>query len=258
MDVGEETRLFELREKVKPGADVIVLNGAPVSEDRTLLEKDRVVYIKRGSIPGQEELKTAMAARHTPGVHKKVNGAVVGIAGLGGLGSSVAVALARLGVGRLIMVDFDVVEPSNLNRQQYFIDQIGWFKTEALQKNIKKINPFIQVETHNLRLTAGNIGGVFFDVDILVEALDTVEGKAMLVESFSGNFEGKPVVMASGLAGYYLNNDIQTARIGKNLYVVGDLVHGAQEGVGLMSPRVGIAAHHQANMVLRLIMGMEE
>jgi sulfur carrier protein ThiS adenylyltransferase len=56
----------------------------------------------------------------------------IGIAGCGGLGSNCAVALSRVGIGRLILVDFDVVELSNLNRQYYFRDQIGLLKTEAL------------------------------------------------------------------------------------------------------------------------------
>jgi len=120
--------LFELRDAVKPAADVVILNGAAMSADAPLKEGDEVCLIKRGEAPSVDELEALMASRHTPGVHAKVKAATVGIAGLGGLGSAIAVALARVGVGKLIVADFDVVEPSNLNRQQYFVDQIGMLK----------------------------------------------------------------------------------------------------------------------------------
>src|SRR3972149_8786386 len=109
--------LFETRNLFKPGADVIIYNGFPLSADHPLKEGDEIIFIQRGETPSREEMEYLLTARHTPGVHQKVKGSVVGIAGLGGLGSSVAVALARIGVGSLILVDFDVVEPSNLNRQ---------------------------------------------------------------------------------------------------------------------------------------------
>ncbi len=124
----EGTTLFGLRDRTKPDADILILNGAAMSADVPLSEGDEVSLITRGEMPSADELEALMAARHTPGVHTKLKAATVGIAGLGGLGSSIAVALARVGVGKLIVADFDVVEPSNLNRQQYFVDQIGFLK----------------------------------------------------------------------------------------------------------------------------------
>lgn len=245
--------LFQLRDREKPGADVLVHNGAAVSEDLALSEDDCVNLIQRGEIPPADELEALMAARHTPGVHKKLKGATVGIAGLGGLGSAVAVALARIGVGRLILADFDVVEPSNLNRQQYFIDQLGQSKAAALETNLKRINPYVVYEAHCVRITPENIAELFGDVDVMVEAFDRADQKAMLLEAF----KGAPVVAASGMAGHGSGETIGVRRMGEHIYIVGDLETGAAPGCGLMAPRVGIAAHMQANLVLRILLGEE-
>jgi len=247
--------LGEVREKFKPTADVVVVNGFPCGEDHVLAEGDWVVFIQRGETPSAEEFEGLMMARHTPGVHERLKRACVGIAGLGGLGSTVALALARVGVGKLVLADFDVVEPSNLNRQQYFGDQIGQFKTDALADTLRRILPSVGLELHTVRLDTGNVAEIFKNVDVLVEAFDTAEEKAMLVESFKGAYPEKPIIVASGLAGHGPGNSIQARRIGRGFYVVGDLDTAAGFGMGLMAPRVGIAAHHQANAVVRLLLG---
>ena len=239
----------------KPGADVIVYNGAPMRDDIPLKPGDELIFITRGEVPDEAELEALMAARHTPGVHARLKAACVGIAGVGGLGSAVAIALARIGVGRLILADFDIVEPSNLNRQQYFVDQLGLPKVEALHANITRINPYVSVECHHVRLTPENIPTIFDGVDVMVEAFDAADQKAMLVECFCTSFPERPIVVATGLAGHMPSNTIVTRRMGKNLIVVGDLVTAAAPGIGLMAPRVGVAAHHQANAALRLILG---
>jgi len=248
-------RLFALRDDLKPGADVVVLNGAPAQSDTELQEGDAVVLIQRGEIPSREALEGLMAARHTPGVHRILKGACVGIAGLGGLGSAVAIALARIGVGRLILADFDVVEPSNLNRQQFFVDQLGLPKCAALAANLARMNPYVEIDTRTIRLTPGNVPQVFAMADVLVEAFDRADQKAMLVQSFRRAHPDRPIVTATGLAGHMPGNTIRTRKRGRNLYVIGDEETAAQPGTGLMAPRVGIAAHHQANAVLRLLLG---
>ncbi|MDI6774658.1 MAG: sulfur carrier protein ThiS adenylyltransferase ThiF [Verrucomicrobiota bacterium] len=255
IQVGKSSTLFSLRAERKPDADVIIFNGAQMHGDSPLTEGDRVVFIRRGEIPSREELQSMIYARHTPGVHDKIETAIVGIAGAGGLGSNVAVALGRLGVGRLVIADFDVVEPSNLNRQQYFVEQIGMPKVEALKQTLARINPYVAVEPRNLRLTPQNAPRVFQSVNALVEAFDRAEGKAMLVQSFAPAYPDTPVVMASGVAGYWPGEDIRIRRLGKNIFVVGDMTNAARPGSGLMSPRVGLAAHMQANLVLRLLLG---
>ena len=243
---------------LRKGADVLILNGFPAPADTLLKDGDELFLIQRGEMPTAEELEGLMASRHTPGVHQRLKQASVGIAGVGGLGSAVAVALARVGVGRLVIADFDVVEPSNLNRQQYFIDQIGDYKVDALTSNLQRINPYITVEPHRLLLGPENIAATFADCRVVVEAFDRAEMKAMLVNSVLESMPSCIVVAASGVAGYGPNNSIATRRVSKRLYLAGDTVSEAAPGSGLMAPRVGIAAHHQANQAIRILLGEDE
>ena len=252
------TTLFYLKNQFQPDADVVIYNGFPATSDLPLKEGDEIVFIKKGEIPSPEEFECLMMARHTPGIHQKIRKSVVGIAGLGGLGSAVAIALARIGVGRLILVDFDVVEPSNLNRQQYFIHQIGMPKVEALQENLSKINPYVRVQTYNEKLDRKNVEKIFEEAEVVVEAFDRADEKAMLINTVSEKMPDKYIVAASGVAGYGENNEIKTVRFSSRIFIVGDHKTAAQPGVGLMAPRVGIVAHHQANVVLRVLLGEEK
>jgi sulfur carrier protein ThiS adenylyltransferase len=200
-------------------------------------------------------MEALMMARHTPGVHQVLRRATVGIAGLGGLGSSCAWALCRMGVGRLVLADFDVVEPSNLNRQQYFCDQIGMYKTEATKANLARINPYVAVETHCLALDERNIPIVFGAASIVVEAFDRADMKAMIIRSVLEKMADVVVVAASGVAGYGDGNEVVAAQVTPRLFVIGDNRSEARPGRGLMASRVGIAAHQQANTVVRVILG---
>lgn len=176
----------------------------------------------------------------------------VGIAGAGGLGSTVAVSLARAGVGRLVIADFDSIEPSNLNRQQYTIDQVGRVKVEALNENLLRINPFSVYEIHAVRITRKNATDIFRSVDVLVEALDRAEAKEMLIETCLRRYPGRPIVAASGLAGYGKNRALHTRRLG-NLFICGDEDSQSPKGISPMAPRVGIVANMQANLVVELL-----
>lgn len=251
------TTLFRLRDQFKPKANFVIYNGFPVTSDVPLKQGDAVVFIQQGETPSAEEFECFMMARHTPGIHQRIKKSVVGIAGLGGLGSSIAIALARVGVGRLILVDFDVVEPSNLNRQQYFVHQIGMPKAEALRKNIAAINPYVKVQTYSERLDRNNGERIFREAEVVVEAFDRAEEKAMLINIVSEKMPDKYIVAASGVAGYGDSNEIKTIRFSSKIFIVGDQKTAAEPGVGLMAPRVGIAAHHQANTVLRILLGEE-
>jgi sulfur carrier protein ThiS adenylyltransferase len=179
----------------------------------------------------------------------------VGIAGAGGLGSNVAFSLARAGVGRLVIADSDRIEPSNLNRQQYFVDQVGRVKVEALRESLLRVNPFSVYEIHNVRITRRNAAGIFRSVDVLVEAFDKAEAKEMLIEACLGRFPGRPIVAASGLAGYGKNRKLRARRLG-NLYICGDEESQCPAGVSPMAPRVGIVANMQANLVVELLVKM--
>jgi sulfur carrier protein ThiS adenylyltransferase len=256
--VPSDTTLFHLKDQFKPNAEVIIYNGFPVDSDCPLQEGDEIVFIKKGETPSAEEFESLMMARHTPGIHQKIKRSIVGIAGLGGLGSTIAIALARVGVGRLILVDFDRVEPSNLNRQQYFVHQIGMPKAEALQKNIALMNPYVKIEIYQEKLDQNNIERIFKEAEVVVEAFDHAEEKAMLINAISEKMPDKYIVAASGVAGYGDNNEIKTVRFSSKIFIVGDQKTAAQPGIGLMAPRVGIAAHHQANTVLRILLGEEK
>jgi sulfur carrier protein ThiS adenylyltransferase len=248
--------LDELARRLKPEADLFIINGFPVPPATELQDGDSCWLIKRGERITPAEMEHLLYARHTPGVHDKVKVSTIGIMGLGGLGSVVAVALARIGVGTLLLADYDVVEPSNLNRQQYFVDQAGMKKTEAMRQNLARINPYVRVETFDEPLTEANIPLVFRHVDVLVECLDGATMKAAALRTVLTGMPAIGYVGASGLAGYAENNLIVTTKLRPNVYLVGDGEAEARPGQGLMAPRVGIAAHHQANQVLRILLGL--
>lgn len=191
-------------------------------------------------------------ARRDPEVLDALRRGSVGIAGAGGLGSNAAVSLARASVGRLVIADFDRLEPSNLNRQQYFVEQVGRLKVEALRENLRRINPFSSYEIHPVRLNRRNIPVIFRDVDVLVEAFDTAAAKQMLIETWLGRFPERPIVAASGLAGYGRNRKLGTRRLG-NLYICGDEESQCPPGISPMAPRVALVANMQANLVVELL-----
>lgn len=237
---------------------ITILNGFQTFDDYELNENDQVSFIEKGKMPPQDEFESLMCARHTPHVFEKVKAAKVAIAGLGGLGSNIAISLARTGVGQLHLIDFDIVEPSNLNRQQYKIKHLGLYKTEALKNEIEEINPFIKVTIDTVQVTEENIQSLFKDDDIVCEAFDNPKAKALLVNTLVECYPLKKIVSASGMAGYESSNTIITKKITDNFYLCGDGITGAMVGRGLMAPRVSICAGHQSNMILRLILGIEE
>ena len=199
-----------------------------------------------------KRLEKELFSRHDPGLLSVLRKAVVGIAGAGGLGSNAAVSLARAGVGKLIIADMDRVYPSNLNRQYYFLDQIGQLKVEALVENLKKINPFSQYEVHPVRVTAKNLKKLFSEAEIMIEAFDLASEKSMLINTWLSLFPDRPIVAASGISGFGKNNKLRTRRLGR-LYLCGDEESEPDEKVSPMAPRVGIVANMQANLVIELL-----
>ncbi|HOM61441.1 MAG TPA: sulfur carrier protein ThiS adenylyltransferase ThiF [Anaerohalosphaeraceae bacterium] len=189
----------------------------------------------------------------TPPVFFELKSAVVGIAGLGGLGSHVAEALVRMNTGKLILVDYDHVEAGNLNRQNYFYDQIGRFKVDATIENLRRIWPEANLEGHKVRLTPENIQTIFAEADVIAECLDRVEQKQMIVETVLSKMPDKVIVSVSGLAGWGASNDIVTRRISPRLVLVGDGISGIGPGIPLTASRVGVAAYHQANAVVEVL-----
>jgi sulfur carrier protein ThiS adenylyltransferase len=186
-------------------------------------------------------------------IKTKLNNYTVGITGAGGLGSNCAVALARVGIGKLIISDFDVVSESNLNRQYFFRDQLGQKKVSALKENIKRINPEVEIITNDIKLNESNIVEIYKDCDIIVEAFDLAEMKKMLIEACLSKFPEKPLVLGLGMAGWGNSNDIKF-RQNENLYICGDEKSEIAVDNPPLAPRVGIVANMQANTVLEILL----
>ena len=252
--------LYELRDNQHKNKEnlITIFNGFQTYDNFELNENDNVNFIIKGQMPSQDEFEALMCARHTPHVFEKVKNAHVAVAGLGGLGSNVAINLARTGVGHLHLIDFDIVEPSNLNRQQYKIKHLGMYKTEALKSEIQEINPFIEVTIDTIHVSPKNIQMLFENDHIICEAFDTPTAKAMIVNNILDIFPDKKLVSASGMAGFESSNTIVTKRITNNFYLCGDRTTSAKIGRGLMAPRVSICAGHEANTILRLILDIED
>lgn len=181
----------------------------------------------------------------------------VGIAGAGGLGSNCAVALARSGVGTLVLSDFDVIEESNLNRQYFFTDQVGMMKTIALKENIARINPDVFVIIQQKRLDRFNIPEIFSGCNVIVEAFDRSDMKEMLIETIQSKMPGTPLVVGSGIAGWGESEAIRCRKIDDTLYICGDESSEVSDNVPPMAPRVGIVANIQANVVIEILMKMK-
>ncbi|MEG0250942.1 MAG: sulfur carrier protein ThiS adenylyltransferase ThiF [Peptostreptococcus sp.] len=184
---------------------------------------------------------------------ERFQSARVCIIGLGGLGSNIAVMLARSSVGELFLIDYDKVEASNLNRQYYFVEDIGMYKSQAIKNIIGKINPFVKVHIRNIKIKEDNIEELIKGEKYIVEALDDAESKSMLINKILENFPDKYIISGSGMAGIGDSNSISTKKLMKNLYICGDGFSDYEKYSGMMAPRVNICAAHQANTVLELI-----
>ena len=184
---------------------------------------------------------------------EKLETKTVGIAGCGGLGSNCAVALARVGVGKLIIADFDNIEESNLNRQYYFHKQIGESKTTSLKENIQLINPHIEVETHHIKLDYQSIIDIYRNCDVIVEAFDKADMKQMIIEAVNNELPQTPLVVGLGMAGWGDSNSIG-CRQADNLFICGDETKEVSDELPPLAPRVGIVANMQANTVLEILL----
>ncbi len=210
------------------------------------------------NIPSREEWLQALTERHGAERQKAFTDAAVAVCGLGGLGSNISIALTRAGIGRLILIDFDKVDITNLHRQQYKASQIGMYKTEALAGNLREISPYTELITHTVKLDEDNMHEILKDADIICEAFDKADMKAMLVNYVLENFPDKYILSGSGMAGFGSANTIQTKHVTKRLYISGDGVSDVNDGIGLVSARVMACAAHEAHMVLRILLGETE
>ena len=202
----------------------------------------------------RESYRKALADRMGQEAAAALEGSTVGIAGLGGLGSNIALLLARSGAGRLVVADFDTVELSNIHRQDYPLSSVGMKKTDAIVREIERVNPWCKVEAHDIRIGRDDVS-IFEGCDVVCEALDDAEQKVMLIESLSKM--GKRIVSGNGMAGMGDANSIITLKVGNSLYICGDGKSDVKEEGSLSASRVAVCAAHQANAAVRLILGME-
>lgn len=205
-----------------------------------------------------EEIYNALALRHGAENQKILAAASVGVAGLGGLGSHIAALLARLGVGRLVLADFDRVDLANIQRQHYYLSDVGRPKCEALTEQLRRINPYLRYETHDTRVTSENAPHIFGGCRVVCEAFDRPEEKAMLAEAVLGSMPDAVLVAASGMAGFGPANAVRTERRMKRLCVCGDFESGVEDGLPVAAPRVALCAAHQAMAVLRILLKLDE
>jgi sulfur carrier protein ThiS adenylyltransferase len=178
----------------------------------------------------------------------------VGIAGCGGLGSNCAALLTRVGIGKLVLADFDKVDESNLSRQYFFRSQVGLYKTDALQQNLLHLNPSLIVETHRIKLAAADIARLFIGCNVVVEAFDDAIAKQMLIETMALQLPATPLVAGNGIAGWGNNNALTTLRADQNLYICGDGTRESSRELPPLAPRVMIVAAMQANQVLEILL----
>ena len=209
-------------------------------------------------VPSREVMREALNIRHGEDLQNKISAARVAVCGLGGLGSNIAIALARAGVGHLHLIDFDRVDLTNLNRQQYAVGQLGQYKTDALRETLSLVSPYCDVTCDTVRVTEENLPDLLKTEDHICEAFDRAEAKAMLVSGVLEHFPEKYLVAASGLAGLGSANTIQTRRVSQRFYLCGDGTSDSSVGLGLVASRVLVCAAHESNMILRLIAGETE
>ncbi len=209
-------------------------------------------------IPSREVMREALNIRHGEELQNKISAARVAVCGLGGLGSNIAIALARAGVGHLHLIDFDRVDLTNLNRQQYAVGQLGQYKTDALRETLSLVSPYCDVTCDTIKVTEENLPDLLRNEDYICEAFDRAEAKAMLVSGVLEHFPEKYLVAGSGLAGLGSANTIQTRRVSQRFYLCGDGTSDSSVGLGLVASRVLVCAAHEANMILRLIAGETE
>ena len=206
-------------------------------------------------IPSREEWIKALVERHGKERQKAFLNATVAICGLGGLGSNIATALTRAGIGRLILIDFDKVDITNLNRQHYKMSQIGMPKTESCLENLRDISPYTEIEIHTIKLTEENIPELLGNADIICEAFDKADQKAMLVNTVLETFPDKYMLSGTGMAGFGSANTIQSRKVFGKFYLCGDEKSDVNDGIGLVASRVMVCAAHEAHMVLRILSG---
>ena len=139
-------------------------------------------------IPSREVMREALNIRHGDDLQNKISAARVAVCGLGGLGSNIAIALARAGVGHLHLIDFDRVDLTNLNRQQYAVGQLGQYKTDALRETLSLVSPYCDVTCDTIKVTEENLPDLLKTEDYICPKRSAGLRPAMLVSGVLEHF----------------------------------------------------------------------
>lgn len=204
----------------------------------------------------REAWQQALEARCGREAYIRLQQAKVAIIGLGGLGSNIAILLARMGVGKLHLLDFDQVELSNLHRQHYALAQVGLLKTEALTAQLRELNPWLELVVDNVKVKEDNYQELLGQDEYYCEAVDQASTKAWLINALLTTWPERYVVAASGMAGAGSTNLLQARRISEHFYLCGDGCSDCQQE-SLVASRVALCAAQQAHLIYRLILGLE-
>lgn len=249
VECGDRTAL-SLRDSFAPGCEIIFINRNKVSGDVVLEENDRITF---ANVPSENSSIANLITERCPGsLRECVNGITVGIAGCGGLGSNIAIQLARTGVTKMIIADYDSVELSNLNRQQFSLEHLGMLKTDALEAVIARINPDVIIRKHPIRVTRSNIRELFVDCDVVCEAMDDPVEKAKFLNGFLEIFPEKDIVCGIGMGGFGNMAAMTQRRLSEHITVCGDGCTGSENG--LTAPRVSVCASLMADAVFQYIL----
>lgn len=233
---------------------IALVNGRHMEPEDAVRDGDSVILIPDGRFISSAA-DMMLADRYTPEILSRIRNACIGIAGLGGIGSHIAESLARVGVGHMVIADFDRVDMTNLSRQNYFIEDIGKSKAECTATLLKRINPDLDLKVFDARITPDNALEVFGGCDVVCEAFDTPQAKSMLVESILCNDSNMVMVSVSGLAGFSDTESMHCIKRMNRLYVCGDGVSDSTVGAGLTATRVMACAGMAAHTALRIVMG---
>ncbi|MDO4281666.1 MAG: sulfur carrier protein ThiS adenylyltransferase ThiF [Peptococcaceae bacterium] len=244
-----------LRDAIGSDANALIVGGHARPWQTPTRDGDEAIFLDATSAPDARTWRAIYDARYGRAIMEQLQAGRVAVCGLGGLGSLVAIELGRLGVGELLLVDFDAVEPTNLARQQYQLRHLGMTKTAAMAEILAECAPLTRVTTHTLRLAPDNIAATLADWPIVCEALDRPDAKAMLTAELLALDPRPTMVGASGMAGYGSGNAIGVKEALPGFYLAGDGSSEGEEGIGLMAPRVGLCASAQATMIMRLLLG---
>lgn len=197
------------------------------------------------------EYDVGVFSSNPPGVRRILSGCSAGIAGAGGIGSNVAMLLARAGLGRITVVDHDEVALPNLNRQAYFLDQCGRLKVDALAENVSRIGAGTVFTGIGIRLLPGGFCAPFEGCDVLIEALDLAETKVLAIEEWTRGMPGVPVIAVSGIAGTGASGTIRLDHHG-SVSLVGDQT--SDLSLGTLATRVSLAAAMVADQAVSILL----